>query len=176
MSDIPGKLINGVFNRVLAEDVTPALVETLKPLGLDLSAPLHAHYPRQTWYRALEATAHALYPGKPPPEQLRALGRHIIDVLQRRGIVKSTWVSMARLMGPRRSLKQAADFITHSPVKVGIAERSKTEFEITVDSTEQPDFFIGLLEAAIGMLGGKHPHVVPVGPAGATHVFRASWR
>lgn len=176
MSDIPGKLINGVFNRVLAEDVTPALVETLKPLGLDLSAPLHAHYPRQTWYRALEATAQALYPGKPPPEQLRALGRHIIDVLQRRGIVKGAWVSMARLMGPRRSLKQAADYLGHSPVKVGIEERTRTEFEITVDATEQGDFFVGLLEATVGMLGGKHPHVVPVGPAGAAHVFHVSWR
>lgn len=176
MSDIPGRLLNGVFNRVLADDVSPALVEALKPLGLDLSAPLHDFYPRTTWYRALQVTAGTLYPDLAPEAQLRAMGRHIIHVLEDRGVVKGAWVTMARLMGPRRSFKQAAEFTSRSPVRVDIEERTKNEFEISIDAHEQPEFFVGLLEAAIGLLGGRDAHVEPIGPPGETHVFLARWR
>jgi uncharacterized protein (TIGR02265 family) len=176
MSDIPGRLINGVFNRVLADDVTPALVEALKPLGLDLSAPLRESYPRKTWYQALQVTAATLYPELSPDAQLRAMGRHIIHVLEDRGIVKGAWVTMARLMGPRRSLKQAAEFTARSPVRVGIEERTRNEFEVSIDADEQSEFFIGLLEATIDLLGGKDAHVEPIGPPGETHVFRVRWR
>jgi uncharacterized protein (TIGR02265 family) len=155
MSTIPGKLVEAVFKRVLAPDLTPGLISQLA---------------------AVELTAKELYPHHPLDVQLRRLGGHIIHCLQSRHIIKSTWLSMAKLMGPRRALKQAMDFTDRSPVKLTITERAKNEFAIVANDTEQPDFLAGLLESAITMLGGKSAHVALESThEGASH-FRATWR
>jgi len=176
MSTIPGKMVEGLFKRVLAPDLTPTLKTQLAEAGVDLSAPAPHAYPRATWYRAVELTAQTMYPGQPAETQLRKFGGHIIESLQAREIIKSTWLTMARFMGPRRALKQAMDFTDRSPVKLGITELSKTEFEISVDDQQQPEFLAGLLEAAIHMLGGKSPSVTLKGPKGDSNLFRATWR
>ena len=176
MSTIPGKLVDGVFKRVIAADLTPTLITQLAAVGVDLSLPTPATYPRTAWYLAVELTAKALFPADPLAVQLRRFGGHIISALQSRNIIKGPWISMARLMGPRRALKQSMDFLDRSPVKITLTERSKTEFAITVDETEQPDFLAGLLEAAITMLGGKSPEVsLEAVREGSSH-FRAIWR
>ena len=176
MSTLPGKMVDGVFKRVLASELTPALITQLAEVGLDVSIPTPPTYPRHVWYRAIELTAQALYPGLPHAEQLRKLGGHLIGALQSKEIIKSTWLTMARFMGPRRALKQAMDFTARSSIKLSISELSKTEFEIGVDDREQPDFLAGLLEAAIGMLGGKSASVALKGPQGESNLFRATWR
>jgi uncharacterized protein (TIGR02265 family) len=174
---ISGKLVDGLFRRVLAGDVTVDLKGTLAMLGLDLSpARLEPEYPRALWYEAVAATAKALYGNQAPEQQLRHLGLHVIDSLQRRHIVKGPWIAMARLAGPRRALRQATEYLDHSPVKLVLNERSKTEFEIVVEDHEQPEFLAGLLEGAITLLGGKHTHVVVAGQRGHSTVFSATWR
>ena len=176
MSTIPGKLVDGVFKRVIAPDLTPPLITELAAVGVDLSLPTPTTYPRTAWYLAVEITAKTLFPADPLAVQLRRFGAHIISSLQSRNIIKGPWLSMARLMGPRRALRQAMDFLDRSPVKITLTERSKTEFSITVDETEQPDFLAGLLEAAISMLGGKSPEVsLEAVREGSSH-FRATWR
>ncbi|MDP1825714.1 MAG: DUF2378 family protein [Archangium sp.] len=173
---IPGKLVEGVFKRVLAADLTPELITKLASVGVDVSGPMEPTYPRTTWYLAVELTAKTLFPEDGLPVQLRRLGGHIISCLQSRGIIKGAWLSMARLMGPRRALKQAMDFTDRSPVKVAITERAKNEFSISVDDTEQPDFLAGLLESAIAMLGGKAPEVSLEATRDGSCHFRATWR
>lgn len=172
---IPGKLVEGVFKRVLAPDLTPGLITELAATGVDLSVPLPPSYPRTTWYRAVALTAKALFPDAAPPEQLRKFGAHVIHALQRQHLIKGAWLSMARLMGPRRALRQAMDFTDRSPVKVTITERSKHEFAITADDTEQPEFLAGLLEAAIAMMGGKAPAVALEDTREGLSHFRATW-
>jgi uncharacterized protein (TIGR02265 family) len=176
MSDIPGKLVEAVFKRVLAADLTPALKEQLTAAGVDVSGAMQPSYPRLAWYQSIEATAKTLYPHDPLPTQLRKLGGHIIMCLQSRQIIKGTWLTMAKLMGPRRAIKQAMDFTDRSPVKLTITERSKSEFEVSVDDTEQPEFLAGLLEAAITMLGGKNASVASEGTRDGQGLFRATWR
>lgn len=176
MSTIPGKMVEGLFKKVLAGDVSPQLLGQLAEAGLDLTAAPPANYPRATWYRAIELTAASLYPNDARPEQLRKLGGHIIESLRTRGIIKGAWLSMAKLMGPRRALRQAMDFLDRSPVKLEITERSKTEFEIFVDDPEQPEFLAGLLQKAIDMLGGKDASVSPLPPRPGASLFRATWR
>lgn len=176
MTHIPGKLVEGVFKRVLVQDLTPDLIAQLAAVGVDLATPVEPEYPRTAWYLAIEITAKALFPGEPLPTQLRKLGAHIIHSLQSRHIIKGPWLSMARLMGPRRALKQAMDFTDRSPVKLTLTERAKSEFAITVDDTEQADFLAGLLEAAIAMLGGKNPSVALEATRDDVSHFLATWR
>jgi uncharacterized protein (TIGR02265 family) len=172
MNPIPGKLVESVFRRVLAADITPELKTQLAEAGLDVSGPMQPSYPRPVWYQAIELTAKTLFPQDPLPSQLRKLGAHIISSLQSRQIIKSSYLTMAKLMGPRRAIKQAMDFTDRSPIKLTITERSKTEFEVSVDDTHQPEFLTGLLEQAITMLGGKNASVTSAGEGS----FRATWR
>ena len=176
MTHIPGKLVEGVFKRVLVQDLTPALIAQLADVGVDLAVPVSSDYPRTAWYLAVEITAKALFPNDELPVQLRKLGAHIITSLQSRHIIKGPWLSMARLMGPRRALKQAMDFTDRSPVKLTLTERAKNQFAITVDDGEQPDFLAGLLEAAITMLGGKAPTVALEATRDGVSHFLATWR
>jgi uncharacterized protein (TIGR02265 family) len=169
-------MVQGLFKRVLAPDLTPELTAQLAAVGIDLSVPPPPSYPRSAWYQSIELTSKALFPNQPAPEQLRKFGGHIIQSLQSRDIIKSTWLTMARFMGPRRALKQAMDFTDRSPVKLTINELSKTEFEIGVDDKEQPDFLAGVLEAAVTMLGGKSASVSLKGPHGESNLFRATWK
>lgn len=169
-------MVNGLFTRVLGPDLTPDLKTQLAGAGVDVAAPPPDSYPKTTWYRAIELTSKALFPSLDGPAQQRKLGAHVIDSLQTRQIVKSAYLTMAKFMGPRRALKQAMDFTDRSPVKLTITELSKTEFEISVDDKEQPDFLAGLLEAAIGMLGGKSASVSLKGPQGDANLFRATWK
>ena len=176
MTNIPGKLVEGVFKKVLVQDLTPDLIAQLAAVGVDLAVPVPPDYPRTAWYLAVELAAKALFPTEPLPVQLRKLGGHIIHSLQSRHIIKGPWLSMARLMGPRRALKQAMDFTDRSPVKLTLTERAKNEFAITVDDTEQSDFLAGLLEAAIAMLGGKNPTVALEATREGVSHFLATWR
>jgi uncharacterized protein (TIGR02265 family) len=173
---IPGKMVQGLFKRVLAPDLTPELIIELAAVGIDLSVPPPPTYPRSAWYQAIALTAKSLFPDHREPAQLRKFGGHIIQSLQTRDIIKSTWLTMARFAGPRRALKQAMDFTDRSPVKLTINELSKTEFEIGVDDKEQPDFLAGVLEAAVTMLGGKSAAVSLKGPQGESNLFRATWK
>ena len=105
---IPGKLVKGVFQRALFADLSADLITALAAAGLDLSVPLHDAYPRTVWYRAIELTAASLFPDEAPDARLRRLGRHVIESLEARKLVKGPWLSMAKLMGPRRALSKAA--------------------------------------------------------------------
>ncbi|MBL8924345.1 MAG: DUF2378 family protein [Myxococcaceae bacterium] len=177
MEHVPGKLVKGVFQRVLFPDLSAELITELAGAGLDLSIPVKDAYPRPIWYRSIELTAASLYPEGDPPARLRQLGRHVIEALDSRKLVKGPWLGMAKLMGPRRALKQAVEHgAQYSPIHLDIRERSSKELEITVAEDQQTEFLAGLLEGLIGILGGKAPHVKVLSTANGRAVMAATWR
>lgn len=175
-SRIPGKLVDGVFRKALAADLTPTLLEQLAAVGLDVSLPQQQPCERDVWYRAVGVMAAALYPQQLPPAQLRGLGRHLIQALKTRNIIKGGWLSMAKLLGPRRALLKAADFAKGSPITLTLVERGKHEVEVSVDEAEQLEFLAGLLEGAVELLGGRtaSAEILRREPGGATFVARWS--
>lgn len=155
--DIPGKMVDGVFNRVLAGEVTPALQAALKVAGIDLEA-LAPSYPRETWYQAVELAALALFPGA-LPQSLHRLGRHIVASLHRKGLIKGPWVTMAKLLGPRRALLQAAELGgNRGLLSLRARERGAREVDVDIDEGVQREFLGGLLEGIVELLGGKGAH------------------
>ncbi len=175
---MPGRLVQAVFKRVLSADLTPQLTEQLKAEGLDLSLEPPAEYPRTLWFRAIELTAASLFPTVSAPlEQQRQLGRHLITSLQQRNLLKGPWLSVAKLLGPRRALKQIADFgAENSPVEFEVKEKSSKELEVSVDEGRQSEFLAGLIEALVGILGGKDTRVATVTQTEIRAVFSATWR
>lgn len=177
MEHVPGKLVKGVFQRVLFPDLSAELITELAGAGLDLSIPVKDAYPRPVWYRSIELTAESLYPEVEPPARLRQLGRHVIEALDSRKLVKGPWLGMAKLMGPRRALKQAVEHgAQFSPIHLDIKERSPKELEITVAEDQQTEFLAGLLEGLVEILGGRTPHVKVLSTANGRAVMAATWR
>jgi uncharacterized protein (TIGR02265 family) len=173
---IPGKLVEGVFRKVLGPQMTPVLLEQLAGIGVDLSVPMHPAYPRPTWYRAVELTAAALFSSDTQDVQLRRFGRHLMRALKERGVIKGPWLSMARLLGPRRALSQAADFAKGGPIQLSLVEKGKHEVEIHVEEGEQPDFLAGILEGTIELLGGKDASADVISRTDVATTFTARWR
>jgi uncharacterized protein (TIGR02265 family) len=175
---IPGHLVERVFQKVLAGDITPALADALKAEGLDLSEPIAESYPRTTWFRAIELTSAAMYPSAGSAgQQQRQLGGHIITSLQSKNLIKGPWLTMAKLLGPRRAIKQAADFgAEHSPISLEVKEKGSKELEVTIDGGQQNEFLAGLLEALVGALGGKDARVATLLATNSCAVFSATWR
>lgn len=174
---IPGKLVKGVFQRALFPDLSADLITALAGAGLDLSSPLHEEYPRPVWYRSIELTADSLFAEKAESQRLRHLGRHLIVSLDDRKLVKGPWLSMAKLMGPRRALNQAAEMgAQYSPIHLDVKERSSKELQITVAEDQQPEFLAGLLEGLVSILGGKAAHVKVESTANGRAVMAATWR
>jgi uncharacterized protein (TIGR02265 family) len=174
---IPGKLVKGLFQRVLFQDLSAELILALAEAGLDLSAQVHEAYPRTVWFRSIELTADSLFPDVAAEARLRRLGRHVIEALESRKLVKGPWLSMAKLMGPRRALKQAADMGSqYSPVHLDVRERSAKELEVTVAEDQQAEFLAGLLEGLVGVLGGKAPSVKVESTGDGRAVMAVSWR
>jgi uncharacterized protein (TIGR02265 family) len=166
---IPGKLVGAVYGTVLGPDVTPALKAQLTSIGFDLKSPAEK-YTKKQWYESVEVTSATLFPNDAQAQ--RKLGNHIISSLKERGIVKGAWLTMARLLGPRKALEKAADFAHYSPVKLKVEQTEKNAVEITVDDKNQPEFLAGLLETTLTMLGAKDTKVESQGEG----LFSASWR
>ncbi|MBL8937568.1 MAG: DUF2378 family protein [Archangium sp.] len=177
MKNVPGKLVKGVFQRALFPDLSADLITALAGAGLDLSSPLHEHYPKPVWYRSIELTADSLFAEKAQAQRLRHLGRHVIVSLDDRKLVKGPWLSMAKLMGPRRALKQAAEMgAQYSPIHLDVKERGSKELQVTVEEDQQPEFLAGLLEGLVSILGGKSAHVKVESAANGHAVMAATWR
>ncbi len=176
MKTLPGKLVDGVFRKVLAQDMTPALTEVLKDNGLDLALSTPPEVDVAVWNQCIEATAQALFPEQDEPT--RALGRHILASLESRGLVKGPWLSVARLMGPKRALRQAAQFVErdkNSPLKLQVRELASNVFEVTAHDAQQPSFLAGLLEGVVLGLKGKNAKAEIASLDASTAVFRLSW-
>ncbi|MBL8914691.1 MAG: DUF2378 family protein, partial [Archangium sp.] len=49
MSTVPGKMVNGLFTRVLGPDLTPELKTQLAGVGVNVATDPPDSYPKATW-------------------------------------------------------------------------------------------------------------------------------
>jgi len=177
MTHISGKLVDGLFRRVLKRDLSSELLAALAQGGLDLTGdPLEPSYPKEVWYRAVALTAAALFPLEASEAQLRRLGLHVITALTSRGLLRGPWLGVARLLGPRRALRQISGHLAESPVALMITEKGRSAVEIHVEETEQPEFLAGLIEAACTALGAEACRVTVASRTATGITFHAAWR
>ena len=157
---VSGRLVAGLFEVGLARAVTPELEAHLAAEGIDLRK-LDASYPYDTWVRGLEVTASELYGGEVLSDSLRKLGARVVVTIREAGIVKGPMLTMGKLMGPKRVLKQisgqpvrGADFL-----RVDIHEKNGKHVEVHLNDGALGDFVAGVLEAVVEVLGGRKPRV-----------------
>jgi uncharacterized protein (TIGR02265 family) len=159
MSDqrmVSGKWVEGLFNKALGPSIGHELAELLKAEGLELSRPMQHAYPRERFVKWVTTCARELFPGQEPAQALKLLGAKVVEDLKAAGSIKGPIVGMAKLLGPRRVLRQLADYVHgQSGLKVKLEERGKTEARIELNDGELADFVAGSLERILGMVGAR---------------------
>jgi uncharacterized protein (TIGR02265 family) len=157
---VSGKWVDGLFNRALGPSIDHELAELLRAEGLELKHPLHHSYPRDQFVKWLTISARELFPGRELAEALRLLGVKVVEDLQASGNIKGPIVSMARLLGPRRVLKQLADYVQgQSSLRVKVSEKGRTSAHLELNDGELADFVAGSLQAILGLIGARAPKV-----------------
>lgn len=163
MSDqrmVSGKWVEGLFNKALGPSIDAELCKLLEAEGLELSRPMHHAYPRASFVKWVTISARELFPGKEPQQALRLLGAKVVEDLRTSGELKGPFMTMAKFLGPRRVLRQLADFVGgQSSLRVKFEEKSKTEANIELNDGELADFVAGSLEVILGLLGARQAKV-----------------
>jgi len=169
--------VEGLFLVALRGRLSAATEAKLRRAGLDLSKKLQPAYPFEVWKQCLEIVATDLYPGLPPAEAWRKLGRAIVEGMSQRGMGRAM-MRVSRLLGPLRALRRL-DHILHSAdnyVEARVTERSRTCVEVWINEVMgQPSYYKGILEASLVMMGAEVGQVEVLSLDGCGATFRVSW-
>ena len=159
MSDtrmVSGKWVEGLFNRALGPSIDAELSALLEAEGLQLKKPMQHSYPRERFVKWVNIAARELFPDKPQQQQLRSRGAKVVEDLRAAGDIKGAFLTMAKFMGPRRVLRQLADYVQgQSSLRVKLEEKSKTEAKIELNDGELADFVAGSLEVILPLIGAR---------------------
>lgn len=158
--------------------LSPAACAALREAGLDVTEPLRPAYSFDTWRRSLAIIVADLYAAVPTDEGYRRLGRALVHGVNQTAVGRAM-VSMARLLGPLRSLRRINETFRSADnyVESRFTEHGPTHCELWINEVmDQPSYYQGVLEAGIGLTGGRDVRVEVRSRDGAGATFALSWR
>lgn len=172
-NSIEALLIRGIGHRI-----TPSLEAELASLGINLKK-LPPAIATETWQRAVEVVARALYPELTMGQAQRKLGESTVYGFEQTMFGKAV-IALSKVIGPRRVLQRFPQTSRSSNnFSIMIAkELSPTEFEMTAHPYDgAPEFIIGCLHAVVDITGGKDPKVelIEHDPKTEKIVLRVKW-
>lgn len=169
-------LLEALWVRGLAGQVTPELRRALRKEGLDLNA-LPASVPVLVYRRGLEVTARHLHPDLSEEDGFREVGRRM---------AKGSWMtplsravtSCLRLLGPRRSVEWLSRlfraFDSYSEVRA--IREAPGCYRIQVNAPDVPEGYAeALLEEMLREAGARNPRARALGRDAETSSFRVTW-
>jgi uncharacterized protein (TIGR02265 family) len=166
-----------LFLEVLKGEVTPALSDELKRLGLDLSKPLRPAYPVPVWNAVLEATSRALYPSDPIDVATRRLGERMLEGYNRTLIGKAV-IALAKIIGPRRAAKRTQQNWRsgNNYTEAEVVELSPTDVRVVLNEAGVSRWVsAGLLQAGLTMAGAKGLSVTIESFTDTHATYRLTW-
>ena len=173
---VSGKWVHGLFNRALGPSIDQELSAMLEAEGLELKRPMHHSYPRERFVKWVTISARELFPDRTPDEQLRALGAKVVEDLRAAGDIKGPVLTMAKFLGPRRVLKQLADYVQgQSSLRVKVEDQGKTEAKLELNDGDLADFVAGSLEVILPMIGARGAQVDLTSKAQDRSVLQLRW-
>jgi uncharacterized protein (TIGR02265 family) len=170
--------VEGLFGHSLRNRLSAAAKRALREAGVDLSKPLLPAYSHETWRRCLEITVADLYPLVSREEGWRLLGREVVDGMVHT-VMGRAMVGVARLLGPLRSLRRLNNTLSSADnyVQSRLTELSPTRCEVWINEVmEQPTYYQGVLEACIGLAGGRDIQVRVVAREGRGARLHVEWQ
>lgn len=167
-----------LFQKALASDVTPALKERLRALGLELDRPLLPGYPAALWPKVVRATTDALYPGVPFAEASRKLGHRFITAYFDTMMGKAVAMVM-RTLGPKRSLERLERTLrsTNNYQRTKVTERGPQQMELWVAEVNGVSgWFQGMFDGVVEHLALKEGTSQLLSDDGVSATFLVSWK
>ncbi len=147
--------LDGLFHRALAGKVTPALRVELKALGIDVGRKMPPAVSRETWYRALDASARHCFPDLDLRAALRELGVALMKGVEETFFGRSM-APVVRMLGPRRllervpkNMRSSNNFAVGSVVQL---EPRVVQLDVT-DVGDAPEVMQGSLEEIVRWAG-----------------------
>lgn len=171
-------LVEGMFVRALGTRLTPACREHLRQRGLDLDVPLRPSYSLEQWKDFLRITAAHLYSGLPAKATYLAMGERLVES-QFENFMGRGRLGMLRLMGPSRTLTQAAkllrqltNFADLRRVDLG---PGAVDFRVNDVLADEPTFMAGCLGRLLTLTHAQGLSVVPHAFDGRACTFELRW-
>lgn len=166
--------------RGVGHRMTPRLHAELRELGIDLGKPLLPAYPSETWERAVEWVARALYPELSMGEAQWKLGESTVYGFEQTVLGKAM-VALSKLIGPRRALLRfptmSRSSNNYSSMK--LRELGPADFEVVCEPfMGWSEYVQGCIRAVLDVTGAKDPKVELVSHQREAErlVLRATWR
>jgi uncharacterized protein (TIGR02265 family) len=169
--------VEGLFRGVLRERLSALGRRELREAGVDLSRPLLPAYDYPTWRRCLEIAAADVYPTRSRPEAWRQLGRDVVNGMVGT-VLGRAMVSVARLLGPLRSLRRLNTTLRSADnyVEARLTELSPTCCEVWINEVmDQPTYYQGVLEASVALTGARDIQVRVLDREGRGARLRVEW-
>lgn len=171
-----GKVIEGVFTQALADSLSAELRLRLVAEGVNVDGPVLESYPAEVFMRALEIAAAEIFPGKSQGEALRALGVKVVLALRARGAIKGPVLMVAKVMGPKRVLKQLVQQAHKGNTYLEVTLREVSHgAQLELNDGSLAEFLAGALEGLLGALGARSPIVEPRIDGPHRAVLHAHW-
>ena len=169
-------VIEAVFIKGLATQLTPELRAGIKKIGIDLGK-MQPAYPVAQVHQACRSVMPALFPGKTEGEALHTLGvssmRGYTETLLGRALIQ-----VLKLIGVRRSLLRM-----HTSMRAGnnyldtsavVVNDRCIELRFS-DVSEMPTFYQGILEEGGRMAHAKNLRVTSIDGTVPGQTFRVEW-
>ncbi|EPX64258.1 hypothetical protein D187_005392 [Cystobacter fuscus DSM 2262] len=169
--------VAGLFRSEWGSRLSAPALQALSEVGVDLSRPLLPAYSSETWARALRIAAADLFPGQPPQTSWRRLGQEVIHGLVHT-LVGNAMVNVATLLGPLRFLRRLNPTLRNADnyVESRVEELGPTSCEVWFNEVmEQPAYHQGLLEALVGLAGGRDARARFLSSEGPGARFLVEW-
>lgn len=150
-----------LFSKKIRSQLTPAVTEHLRGLGVDLGRPFQAGYPVETFAAALYAVSDALYPARPRPEALYELGHAFAEGFAETLLGKAAF-GLMKLMGPVRSLERAVRTYStaNNYTQVQLTRLGPTAFDFHLNEQHiLPQYDMGIITGVLERVGAPGVHV-----------------
>jgi uncharacterized protein (TIGR02265 family) len=170
--------VQGLFLIALRGRLSPAARESLRSEGLELDEDLLPAYPFASWLRWQDIVLRDVWPGLSREDAQRKLGHALIEGTMST-MLGRVMATAARALGPRMSLGQFdRGFRTSNNFQASrLTERAPTAYELWInDIAGRPAYYVGLLEAALAMMGASQPRVSVLRQEPPACTFLVEWK
>lgn len=147
--------IEGLWRKALGPRITPQLRAAMRAEGIDLDKLLPG-YPAPVVARCIALTAATLFPGRPPDDAQREIGRLFLLGYEQTLIGRAV-IQVLKLIGPRRSLERMqTNFRSVNYVKTKFTALGPTRAEVWFNEVDGiPGYFAGIIEQGGAFAGAK---------------------
>jgi len=170
-------MLEAIYERALAEKITPALKQRLRPLGLDLDQPLPTSLTVPIYARCLAITVEEVFPELEPKEGMTELARRLTHAHCDTAVGYAS-AKLAHLLGPQRMLRWLGRMFraVDSYSSVRVIEEGPTCFRIMTNATDVPvGYGEGVFEELLRIAGANDPHAEAIGGDETGDAFRVWW-